>query len=168
MATQREVAEHLCSNEHRIRELTVTGVFPPLKRGRGGGYDLDLCRKLYIRWLEAQVKDGTLEGNDEAQMIRQKHVDDLAKERARQAAETSEKLAMDNAIRRRDLVPVAELEAVAAQMGGFVRANLEALPAEIKRQFPFLNNAQIGQIKRLIARTSDAIADFNITDENAA
>ncbi len=167
MATQREVAEHLCSNEHRIRELTVTGVFPPLKRGRGGGYDLDLCRKLYIRWLEAQVKDGTLEGNDEAQMIRQKHVDDLAKERARQAAETSEKLAMENAERRRELVPVTELREAMAKVGGLVRANLEAWPAELKRAAPHLRNSEIAVIKRSIAKLSDAIADIDLSHESA-
>lgn len=163
MATQRELAKHLCTNEHRVRDLVNVGVLP--KPLRGQGYNLDECRQVYIRHLEKlAVKDEDAETKRE----RQKTVDDIQKERARQAAETADKLALENAARRRELVPVTVLSEAVQQVATLVRSNLESLPAECKRQLPFLNNSQLGVIRRVVARVSDDIASIDLSHTGPA
>lgn len=157
MATQRELAKHLATNEHEVRDLVALGVLP--KPVRGVGYDLDECRVLLFRHLRRQVATGE---DAERKRDRQDIVDDINKERARQAAETADKLALENAVRRRELVPVAELRDALLKVAGLVRANLEAWPAMLKRAAPHLRNSEVAVIKREIAKLSDAVADIDL------
>lgn len=50
MATQQELAEHIDLSTRRVRELVKAGIIPGVKNGPGG-YDLNICRLVYIRHL---------------------------------------------------------------------------------------------------------------------
>ena len=166
MATQREVASHIGSNEHHVRELVRIGVLD--KPSGRGGYSLDVVRLTYIRYLKSQIDgDGIDEEKDAAAMNRQKHVDDINKERARQAAETADKLAMENAERRRELVPTTVLRDAMLKTGSLIRARLESLPAHLKRRIPHLRADELATVKQEIAKLSDELAGIDISDEGA-
>ena len=148
-------------------QLVREGVLP---QGRGrGGYKIDDARRAYIQHLRARSGASPEEVVSEEQRIeRLKNQDDLGKERARLAAEQADKAAMQNAVMRRELLPVAVLERYAEQVAAVVRAALEALPAQCKRRIPHLRSEELNLIKAECARASDAIADFDANDADAA
>jgi phage terminase Nu1 subunit (DNA packaging protein) len=169
VATQRELAKHLGTNEHRIRDLNRLEILTP-PRGRAG-YELDVARIEYIRYLEGQIKDQelgyTFERNEDQMSARIKNEDSLLEEKARLAAEQAEKVALDNKQRKGELAPIAVLEDYAAQVAGQVRASLESLPAQIKREIAHLRASEIAIIRREVTRASDNIADFEPSHPNA-
>jgi phage terminase Nu1 subunit (DNA packaging protein) len=59
---------------------------------------------------------------------------ELARERARLAREQADRVAMDNAVNRRELAPVAVLELVLAKMAGDVGSLLQGLVPRVRRR----------------------------------
>ena len=167
MATQREIATYLGTNEHEIRDLTKAGV---LHRGAGsrGAYSEDECRIAYIRHLRALAKGKapTVEPasavSEEKEKERQQAVAELDIERARREAEMADKLALENEVTRGTLIPSDVLIAVGEQVAGQVRSFLEALPGTLKRSIPALRANELELIKRDCARTSDNIASITL------
>lgn len=88
----------------------------------------------------------------------------LATERARLAREQADKIAMQNAVTRRELAPVHVIEQVFSRTGSRVAAILEALPGAIKRRVPALGADEIGLVQREIAQARNAIATMSIDD----
>ena len=169
MATQRQLAKYLDTSEHAVRDLVKLNVFPT--NGRAG-YDLDVCRVEYIRYLRSQAKtrqrkSSTGLAESEAAAERLKTQDTLQVEKARLAAEQANKAAMENAMRRRELLPVALMTSYAARLGNHVRSQLESLPSNMKRRIPHLRSAEVNLVKQEVTKISDAIADFDISNEAA-
>ena len=94
MATQKQVADHLDLSDRHLRRLIETGVLAPQSKG---GRDLAADRIAYIRHLRDSAS------NSGSSL-------DLSIERARQAKETADKLALENAVSRGELVELAEIQ----------------------------------------------------------
>lgn len=163
MASQAEVSAHLFITPQHFINLRKEGVFD--HKGRGG-YDPDDCRRRYIEYLRARAKGNRSDQPTDEESRRQMLVDDINKERARQAAETADKLAMENAVRRRELVPVTELRSAMTQAGTLIRARLETLPAQMKRRLPFLRAEDLSVVKQEITKLSDELASIQLNDQD--
>jgi phage terminase Nu1 subunit (DNA packaging protein) len=168
MATKAELAGHLFTSEQNLDDLRKLGVVP-MPRGRAG-YDLDVCRRMYIEHLRTRARSPAPAPDETAAAAaeRLKTQDDLMTERARLAAEQANRAAMENAVRRRELAPVSLLQTYSEQVGSVVRQGLEALPAQLKRRIPHLRSSEINIIRQEVARTSDAIASFDTSHESPA
>ena len=59
---------------------------------------------------------------------------DLAAERARLAAEQADKIALQNAISRKEFAPVSVIEETLANMGRQIAGKLEKIPVDLKRK----------------------------------
>lgn len=165
MAKQIEVARHLYMTDRNFRVLQEKGVFE--HKGRGG-YDADDCRRRYIEYLRSlSRRSADDQPDDELAVARQRVVDGINVERARLAAEQADKAAMDNAMRRREVVPVAVLEDYAERVGTFVRGMLEALPAQLKRRIHHLRASEVNVIKQEVAKLSDGIATYDLDHEGS-
>jgi len=166
MAKQIDAARHLFMTDRNFRVLKDKGVFD---HGGRGGYDLDDCRRRYIEYLQHLGRRGTGKSDDSTEdpqdRERQRVVDSIQVERARQAAETADKLAMENRITRRELAPVAELERALADVGTLIRSRLESLSAQMKRRIPHLRASELGVVKQEVAKLSDEIASIRLNDE---
>ena len=96
MATQAEVAAHLDLSQQAVSKLKNQSV---ISAGAGGrGYDLDVTRVAYIRHLRNSAA-----GRDSSK------VGSLEAERARLAREQADKVAMDNAERRKELASLPDM-----------------------------------------------------------
>lgn len=161
MATQRQACAHIYVNEHKFRQLVAVGVIE--KAAKNGGYDLDVVRHQYIKHLQTaadQEQESSYEADPDRRDARIKDEDTIVKERARLAAEQAEKIALDNRIRKRELLPVGVLEEWAGNVSSVIRSELEAMAAEMKRQLPFLRSEDLAVVRRVVSRASDNIADF--------
>ena len=108
MATQLEVAQHIDLTTRRVRDLIAEGSLP--KTGPSG-WDLDECRLAYIQYLRARSVTGGGKGN----------LDALA-ERARKDSETADKLALENARTRGEVVSVHEVAGLWARLASESKA----------------------------------------------
>ena len=115
MAKLTEVAEHLDLSTTRILQLVKAGILP--KSGRAA-YDLDECRKLYIRNLRESAaargsKDGTV---------------DLVAERARLTRAQSEKCERENAVAEGKFLTAESFHRMATVQMVIIRSKLLAIP----------------------------------------
>lgn len=160
-----DVAAHLFMSVQQFDNFRHDGVLPSPK-GRAG-YDQDLCRRMYIEYLRGKSRapadaGGGVEGEDRiAERLRNQ--DTIVEEKARLAAEQANKLAMENALRRRELAPIAVLREYAEQTANVVRSGLEAVPGALKRGIPHLRASEVQIAKREIARITDSIASFDLS-----
>ena len=89
---------------------------------------------------------------------------ELSTERARLARETADKVAMANALTRRELAPVATLEVVLADVARQVATRLDALVPQVRRRLPDLPPSVLAQISAEIHACRDLCAAVNLTD----
>src|SRR5471030_1147909 len=89
---------------------------------------------------------------------------DLAQERALLAREQRIKIEMINAERRRELAPVALLEATCARVGRRVSAILEAIPSQVKRRLPHLPASDVDAIETEITRARNTAAAMRLDE----
>jgi phage terminase Nu1 subunit (DNA packaging protein) len=87
----------------------------------------------------------------------------LATERTRLAREQADRLAMRNAVDRKDYAPVQLLEEVLASLARQVATQLDAVLPEVRRRFPYLTGEPIRFLEeRLVsAREAAAAARFS-------
>lgn len=157
MATQIELAEHLCLGTRRVRELLKIGIIPT--GGAGSSYDLDACREAYINYLRGLVAGrvrGEVDGGEpggppdyDELLIMEKH-----REKKRQ-----------NDIEEGLVAPVALLTDALQKSGAIIVANLESLPLLIKRHWPEVTGDQITMVKAAVAECRNAIADMKLDDD---
>lgn len=174
MATQREAAAHLNSNEHQLRQLVRDGVLSGPGDRKRGGWDLDAARSEYIRYLQKRVAEldkalgtgGAIP--EESADLRTKAEDKLAVERARKEAEVAESYAIKNAQLKQELVPIGAIAAYCEQVAMMIRAGLEALPGKCAVRIPHLRTAEVAMIKSEVSQLSDSIADFEPNHPGAA
>lgn len=86
--------------------------------------------------------------------------DELARLRAAQA----DKVEMANQERRGELAPVSVIEEVLVHTGGKIAAILDAIPSALKMRVPDLTDAELGFIRRELARARNAVANLSLED----
>jgi phage terminase Nu1 subunit (DNA packaging protein) len=89
---------------------------------------------------------------------------DLAAARTRLANESADKVALENAIKRREFAPVAILEVILADVARQVATRLDALVPQIKRRLPDLPNTVLTQLSAEIHTCRDLCAAVNMQD----
>lgn len=117
---------------------------------------LDDIRVRYIRRLREQAAGRATNGDL-----------DLATERARLASEQANRVAMINAVSRKELAPVALLEQSIARTGRQIAGVLESLPVQLRRRSPHLTAEDLSLIGEEIARARNLAANMElITDDD--
>lgn len=86
----------------------------------------------------------------------------LEQERARLACEQADKVAMQNAITRREYAPVEVLEMVIGKVGRQIAETLEALPVQLKRRSSHLTVEDLEIIQGEIAKARNLAANMQI------
>jgi phage terminase Nu1 subunit (DNA packaging protein) len=95
---------------------------------------------------------------------------ELTSERARLAREQADRVAMHNALRRKEVAPVAILEEVLAHVARQISARLDALVPELKRCIPDLPPEALQLVGERVAVVRAAAAGVRLStaDEIAA
>jgi terminase small subunit / prophage DNA-packing protein len=119
MATQADVADHLFMSRQNASDLFARGILPD--RGRGGA-DLDECRRAYIEHIRAQAAGRLGTGDGEL---------DLTEERARKAKEEADRLEMQNAQMRGELLARTDVDAAVVGAFARVRARMIGVPSKV-------------------------------------
>lgn len=143
---QTEVAAHLDLSDRSVRELESKLNLPT-------DYTLAAFRVAYIRHLR-EVAAGRAGTGDL----------DLATERAGLAREQKERVALQNAVTRKELAPVILIEQVLARAGSKVAGILDGIPGMIKRRVDTLTAVDIGLIAAEIARARNVAAAVSLDD----
>ncbi|KRB18640.1 hypothetical protein ASE08_05240 [Rhizobacter sp. Root16D2] len=112
--TQEQFGDLVGVSQQAISELLGRGI---LKAGQPASAWL----RAYTKHLREQAAGRGADG-------------ELARERARLAREQADRVAMDNAVNRRELAPVAVLELVLAKMAGDVGSLLQGLVPRVRRR----------------------------------
>ena len=114
---------------------------------------LDQIRVEYIRGLREQAAGRATAGDS-----------GLATERALLAREQRDRIAMQNAVTRRELAPVILIEEVLAKAGGKVAGILDAIPGMIKRRVPSLTSDDLDLIAGEVAKARNIAAAIRLDD----
>lgn len=146
---QAEVASHLDLSDRSVRELESKLNLP-------NDYTLAAFRIAYVRHLREIAAGRSAIGDL-----------DLATERAGLAKEQKERVAMQNAVTRRELAPVILIEQVLAKAGSKVAGILDAIPGMIRRRNPNLSAADLTVISSEIARARNIAAAVRLEDLRA-
>lgn len=149
---QVETASHLdLTSDRSVRDLEE-------KFGlQGRPYTLSEIRVAYIRRLREQAAGRATEGDL-----------DLPSERAALAKVQRERIELQNAVTRRELAPVAQLEHVLFQTAAKITGILEAVPGRLYRRLPELGAAGIALLEEEIAGARNAMAAIRFDDVNPA
>lgn len=143
---QKEVAAHLDLSDRSVREIEARLNLPQ-------DYTLTAFRIAYIRHLR-EVAAGRAGTGDL----------DLATERAGLAKEQKERVALQNAVTRRELAPVILIEQVLSKAGSKVAGILDGIPGMIKRRVSALTASDIAMIAAEIARARNIAAAVRLED----
>lgn len=157
MATQRDLAKHLCLSTRRIRDLLKAGILP--SGGAGASYDLDACREAYINYLRGLAAGrirGETEGTEPSGPPDYSELLIMEKHRA---------LKLENDVKEGEFAPVHMLTEALWQRGKIIIAHLDNIPLLLKRNWPEITGDQIMLVKRTIADCRNAIADARLDDD---
>lgn len=145
MPTQQAIAEHLDLDQSAVSrlvaELKIDWATTPM----------DAIRIAYIRRLREQAAGRATTG-DLA----------LATERARLAREQADRVAMENARRRRELAPVSTIETVLARVSRQIAGILEALPVQLRRRSTNLTTEDIEFLQAEIDKARMVAANLKV------
>lgn len=146
VATQAEFGELVGVTQQAISDLMARGV---IAQGQPAG-----------TWLLAYCEHlrQTAAGRDPDGQ--------LAAERTRLAREQADRVALQNAMHRKEYVPVVLLEEVFANVSRQVATQLDAVLPEVLRRFPYLAGEPARFIEQRLASARDAAANarFNPAD----
>lgn len=84
---------------------------------------------------------------------------DLTEERARLARAQSERIEMENAVKRGELAPIDTLRDALVPVVAQIAAILDAVPVKLKRESPQLTATDLDIIKREIAKAQNIAAE---------
>lgn len=87
---------------------------------------------------------------------------DLVAERTRLAKEQADRIALQNAITKRELVPAGVLVELVSGIAAQVAVIFDALPGKIRREVPDLPSPALDAIARELAKGRNAVADMKI------
>lgn len=151
MLSQQEIADHLDLSQQAVSEL-LEQINLDWKT-----VELGDIRVAYIRRLREQAA-----GRGGA------NVGELAAERARLASEQADKVAMQNAVTRGELAPVALIEEVLTKAASKVAGVLDAIPGMVRRRVPQLTADDIDLIAGEVAKARNTVAAMSLADLNDA
>jgi phage terminase Nu1 subunit (DNA packaging protein) len=117
MATQHEVAKHLGISQKLVGDMVAMGHIEKQDRGQ---YDLDECRRQYIKRLQDMAAGRAAAGDL-----------DLAEERARLAKEQADAKEMENAVARGELVSIEDVAVSIEKQFTKVRTKLLGIPTKV-------------------------------------
>lgn len=127
-----------------VSDLVTRGVLTP--GAAASQWLLEYCS--HIREMAA----GRLAGGDL----------DLATERARLAKEQADKVAMQNAVTRKELAPVFLIEEVLAKAGSRAARILDTIPGTIRRREPSLSSDTLAAITKDVAAVRNLAASVSL------
>lgn len=145
--TQAEIAEHLDISERRVRELAVEWGIDSRETSLGA------WRIRYLRHLREQAAGRAAAGDL-----------DLATERARLAKEQADRIAMQNAVTRKELAPAYLIEEVLTRAGARAAKLLDTIPGELKRRAANLTAEEVAAIAGVIAKARNLAAAVSLAD----
>lgn len=145
--TQAEIAAHLDISDRRLRELlTEWG----LDHKQATQTEL---RQRYIRKLREEAAGRATTGPL-----------DLATERARLASEQADRVAMQNAISRKELGPISLISEVLAKIGSRAGKMLDTIPGAIRRREPGITADTLREISAIVAEARNKVANLSLAD----
>jgi len=144
-ATTNDLAALFGITTRAVRDLAASGVIPRAGRGR---HPMPAAITAYIGHLRAVAAGRGGDGTGA-----------LTAERARQAKEQADNLALRNAALRRDLLPAVEVEARLTGVFRKVRAGLLAIPARAAQRLPHLTAADIAVMDREVRAALTELGD---------
>lgn len=132
-------------SDNRIRQLCNSG---ELERGEDGQFDLRKSVRAYC----ATLRDHTMGRGGPG----------LAAEREREARARADKLEMQNAAARRELIPAQDVELMWDKICRMVRARFLAMPARLQQHLAHLSEHDLSLIDREIRDALKELADDDL------
>ena len=111
------IARLLMIDERRVQQLAQEGVIPKAARGR---YDLVQSVQGYIRYMQERARVSPQEGSGS-----------YTEERTRHEAAKAALAELDLALRRGEVLPVADSEAAVIALASAVRTRILAIPSKV-------------------------------------
>lgn len=145
--TQAEIAEHLDISDRRVRELAVEWGIDSRE------ISLSAWRIRYLRQLREQAAGRAAAGDL-----------DLAVERARLAKEQADRIAMQNAVTRKELAPAHLIEEVLARAGARAAKLLDTIPGELRRRAASLTADDLSTVAGVIVKARNIAAAVSLAD----
>lgn len=144
--SEGELADILDLTSRRVRDLVSDGVIP--KSGRGAtAFDRRDAVRAYCIWIRDKASRGVAV------------MDELKAEKIRQAREAADKLALQNAAARRELVPSSEVDSAWSNVLRDVRSMMLAVPSRCGASLAHLTPHDIAAIDREIKSALEGLAD---------
>jgi phage terminase Nu1 subunit (DNA packaging protein) len=144
---QRTIADHLDLSQQAVSqimdEMGINWKSATLKQ----------VRVAYIRRLREQAAGRAASGDL-----------DLAGERARLAKEQADRVAMQNAVTRAELAPVALIEQVLFAAASKVAGIFDGIPGLVRRRVPRLTRDELDLIAGEIAKARNMVASMSLAD----
>lgn len=144
--TQTELAEVLGITQPGVAQIESRGI---AERGMPAAQWL----RAYCSHLREQAAGRAASGGG-----------DLAAERARLAREQADKIAMQNAVTRKELAPAYLLEEILASAGARMGAIFDAIPGAIRRRNQAMTAADIEVIAGEIAKARNIAAALTLDE----
>lgn len=152
LATESEMARLLGITANRVRTLARDGILHRPVRGR---YDVRVSLKTYIGDLRDKASRLGYAGG------KQLGKSDLEAEKLRLARQQADKIEIQNAAARGELVKATDVERAWAAVLRDVRAAMLAVPSRCGATLPHLTAHDIAEIDREIRNALEGLADGN-------
>ena len=144
--SEAELSDLLDLTSRRVRDLVTDGVIP--RKGRGAtAFDRRAAVRAYCIWIRDKASRGVAV------------MDELKAEKIRQAREAADKLALQNAAARGELVPSSEVESAWANVLRDVRSMMLAVPSRCGASLAHLTPHDVAAIDREIKSALEGLAD---------
>lgn len=92
---------------------------------------------------------------------------ELTAERARLASEQADRIAMQNAIARKEQMPTYLLEEILARACSRAGRILDTIPGELRRRLPQLSSADLAVVNLVVAKARNAASKVSLADIEA-
>lgn len=154
MATQGEFARHIGVTQQAVSDLVSRGIIQAQGRGK---LDLDQARLAYCAHLRSVA--GNKSGDPETDL-------DLTAERARKAKEEADKLEMQNAKERGELLARGDVDAAVVGAFARVRARMIGVPSKVAPLVVSMDNPAEaeGVIRSAVYEALKELADTTVGD----
>ena len=164
MATRQEVADHFYISTASLSKLIKQNVLPSTRGPKG--FDLDECRRFYLEHLKgvrrgirfAIETDDPGAGGDMTSVHSKTRSLDMEAEKARKEKATADKIEIEVAEKRGELIPVDEFERHLREFAVAAANRMDAIVGSLITKYPELSlNAREG-IREEIAKARNSLA----------
>jgi phage terminase Nu1 subunit (DNA packaging protein) len=147
IVTVEQLARLLDVTPRRVQQLVAKG---RLRKAAHGHYSLLPAIQGYIRHLKQQIASGSGAA--------------LTTERARLAREQADRVAMQNAVQRKELAPLSLIEETIAKSAAQTSKKLESIVPQIKRRLPDMPPVALKIIEEEIDAACSLAASIRLKD----